>query len=172
VLTHSSSVLPGYIYFTTASAKKAAAAKITDMLCRALWRSGFNSSQQAIEPQQVWAFEVPAVCVAAWLELAYIPSQHFALFNDSAFASSAREIIAVGAADGSVHLIGPNRWRRRICHNVSMQGVLSLTIDVRSTTCVAISGGMICSASIDRTVAVISIDRTVRSEITPNRIVV
>ena len=85
------------------------------MLCRALWRSGLNSSQQAIEPQQVWAFEVPAVCAAAWLELAYIPSQHFALFNDSSFASSAREIIAVGAADGSVHLIGPNRWRRRIC---------------------------------------------------------
>ena len=53
-----------------------------------------------------------------------------------------------------------------------MQAVQSLTLDFRSTTCVAISGGVICSASIDRTVAVISIDHTVRSEPTPNRIVV
>lgn len=34
----------------------------------------------------------------------------------------------------------------------------SLTFDVRSTTCVAVTGGTICSASLDRTVAVISID--------------
>jgi hypothetical protein len=39
-----------------------------------------------------------------------------------------------------------------------MLSLFFFTVYFRSTTCVAVSGGMICSASLDRTVAVISID--------------
>jgi len=126
VLTHFSSVLRDSIYFTTASAKQGSVAwhndfnapefkKLLTMLRRALWRCGFDVSQRAIAPQQVLTFKVPAVCIAAWSEPAFYAFQQSASSNVSAFVSSARDVVAVGAADGSVHLISPNRWRRHIC---------------------------------------------------------
>ncbi len=83
------------------------------------------------------------------------------------FTSPARETIVVGTADGSLHLIRPNSWRRYVrqiqAHKLYAATsrtpfARSLTLDIRATTCVSVSGGMICSASIDKTISVVSID--------------
>ncbi len=86
----------------------------------------------------------------------------------TSFCSPARDTIVVGTADGSLHLIRPNSWRRYIrqiqahkLYAATLTNILStvlLTLEIRATTCVAVSGSMICSASLDKTISVVSID--------------
>ena len=81
---------------------------------RALWRCGFKSSQASQAAQLLLEFKAPAVCDAAWLELPSISTFQQWYSLTVFFCSPARDVIVVGTADGSLHLINPNSWRRRI----------------------------------------------------------
>jgi hypothetical protein len=64
-------------------------------------------------PEQVLALKVPAVSLAAWYHSHLFVAASTIIIFDFSFASSARGIIVVGTADGSLHLINPDSWR---CH--------------------------------------------------------
>jgi hypothetical protein len=65
----------------------------------------------------------------------HFPAQKWS-FLTPFFCSPARDVVVAGTADGSLHLINPNAWRRRIrqiqahklCAAISTIYALSLTL--------------------------------------------